>query len=432
MAKGEPMEAAGAGESQPSDRRRFLKRGALASAGVIGAASLRQQAHAADATASLPPNVPEWTRQQGAGFLNPPYGMPSPFEKSVVRKLPDSPAAFPTATRTPLQNLFGTITPNGLFFERHHAGVPAINPDAHRLMVHGMVERPLLLSMNDLLRYPSVSRVHYLECSGNSSAEWFRPAGKTAQDVHGLVSCAEWTGVPLSIILDQAGVTSNGAWLLAEGADAAAMTRSIPLAKAMDDALLVYAQNGEMLRPEQGYPLRLFLPGFEGNMSIKWLRRLKLGSEPFHTREETSKYSDLMPDGTARQFTFVMDVKSVITTPSGGQKLMQPGFHEISGIAWTGSGRIRAVDVSLDGGRNWREATLQAPVQSLALTRFRLPWKWNGEAATLQSRATDEAGNTQPTRTQLIAARGQFSLYHYNAIQSWRVASTGEVSNVHA
>ena len=432
MTRGEPMESAGANEGKSNDRRRFLKRGALASAGAIGVAGLRQQAGAADAAANLPPNVPEWTKTQGAGFLNPPYGMPSPFEKSVVRKLPDAPAAFPTATRTPLQNLFGTITPNGLFFERHHAGVPAINPDAHRLMVHGMVERPLLLSMNDLLRYPSVSRVHYLECSGNSAAEWFRPAGKTAQDVHGLVSCAEWTGVPLSIVLDEAGVTTNGKWLLAEGADAAAMTRSIPLSKAMDDALLVYAQNGEMLRPEQGYPLRLFLPGFEGNMSIKWLRRLKVGSEPFHTREETSKYSDLMPDGTARQFTFVMDVKSVITAPSGGQKLMQPGFHEISGIAWTGSGRIRAVDVSVDGGRNWREATLQTPVQSLALTRFRLPWKWNGEAATLQSRATDEAGNTQPTRTQLIAARGQFSLYHYNAIQSWRIANTGEVSNVHA
>ena len=299
-------------------------------------------------------------------------------------------------------------------------------------MVHGLVERPLLLSMNDLMRYPSVSRVHYLECSGNSAAEWFRPAGKTAQDVHGLVSCAEWTGVPLSAILEEAGINPGGKWLLAEGADAAAMTRSVPLAKAMDDALLVYAQNGEMLRPEQGYPVRLFLPGFEGNMSIKWLRRIKVGTAPFHTREETSKYSDLMPDGSARQFTFVMDAKSVITTPSGGQKLLQQGFHEISGIAWTGNGRIRAVDVSVDGGRTWREAALQAPVQSRALTRFRLPWRWNGEPAVLQSRATDETGYTQPTRSQLIAVRGQNSLYHYNAIQSWRVAASGEVSNVHA
>ena len=431
MAKSELIGRGRAREVKALGRRQFLQQGAFASA-AIGAAALPAVAQAAGAAASLPPNVPAWMQAQGAGFLNPPYGQPSPFEKAVVRKLPDAPAAFPTATRTPLQNLFGTITPNGLFFERHHAGVPAIDPDAHRLMVHGLVDRPLLLSMHDLMRYPSVSRVHYLECSGNSSAEWFRPAGKTAQDVHGLVSCAEWTGVPLSIILDEAGIHPDGKWLLAEGADAAAMTRSVPVAKAMDDALLVYAQNGEMLRPEQGYPVRLFLPGFEGNTNIKWLRRIKVGTAPFHTREETSKYSDLMPDGSARQFTFVMDAKSVITTPSGGQQLLQQGFHEISGIAWTGSGRIRAVDVSVDGGRTWREATLQAPVQSMALTRFRLPWRWTGVPAVLQSRATDETGYTQPTRTELIAMRGQNSLYHYNAIQSWRVAASGEVSNVHA
>lgn len=411
-------------------RRSLLRRGAVSTAAVVGVAGL--QSAAAQSSANLPPNVPEWMKTQGTGFLNPPYGLPSPFESKVVRRLPAVPAAFPTATRTPLQNLYGTITPNGLFFERHHSGVPAIDPQAHRLMVHGLVERPLLLSMEDLVRYPSVSRVHYLECSGNTSAEWFRPAGKTAQDVHGLVSCAEWTGVPLAVVLEEAGVKAEGKWLLAEGADAAAMTRSIPMDKAMDDALLVYAQNGEMLRPEQGYPLRLFLPGFEGNMSIKWLRRLKVGTQAFQTREETSKYTDLMPDGTARQFTFVMDAKSVITTPSGGQRLKQPGFHEISGIAWTGRGRIRTVDVSTDGGRTWQEAALQPPVQSMALTRFRLPWKWSGEAAVLQSRATDETGYTQPTRTQLIAARGQRSLYHYNAIQSWRVSTNGEVSNVHA
>lgn len=408
-------------------RRQLLKRGALASSAV---ALLPGPARAAD---NLPPKVPAWMQTQGSDFLNPPYGLPSPFEKNVVRKLPDgTPAAFPTATRTPLQNLFGTITPNGLFFERHHAGVPAIDPQAHRLMLHGLVERPLILSMSDLMRYPSVTRTCFLECSGNGAAEWARPAGKTVQDTHGLLSNAEWTGVPLSILLDEVGVKPDGTWLLAEGADAAAMTRSIPMDKAMQDALLVYAQNGEMLRPEQGYPLRLLLPGFEGNMSIKWLRRLKVGNAPFHTREETSKYTDLMPDGSARQFTFLMEAKSVITTPSGGQKLMQKGFHDISGVAWSGMGRIRRVDVSVDGGRNWREAALQEPVQSMALTRFRLPWRWNGEPAILQSRAVDETGFVQPTRTQLIAARGQKSFYHNNAIQSWKVASTGEVSNVHA
>ena len=420
MARDDLSDPADAGVPVSMSRRQILKGGALASA--AGAAGLLPGV--ANAAANLPPNVPDWMKTQGTGFLNPPYGLPSPFEKNVVRKLPGgTPAAFPTATRTPLQNLYGTITPNGLFFERHHAGVPQIAPDAHRLMVHGLIERPLLLTMDDLMRYPSVSRLYFLECSGNGAAEWLKPSGKTAQDTHGLLSCAEWTGVPLSIILDEAGVKASGRWLLAEGADAAAMTRSIPIEKAMQDALLVYAQNGEMLRPEQGYPLRLFLPGFEGNMSIKWLRRIKIGTEPFQTREETSKYTDLMPDGSARQFTFLMEAKSVITSPSGGQKLKQQGFYEISGIAWTGNGSIRRVDVSIDGGRNWREAALQEPVQRLALTRFRLPWRWNGEPAILQS---------QPTRTQLIAARGENSFYHNNAIQSWKVATSGEVSNVHA
>ncbi len=413
-----------------NERRQFLRRGGLfASGAVLGAAELLPQV--ANAAGNLPPETPVWTKTQGTGFLNPPYGLPSPFEKNVVRKLPATAAAFPTGSRTPLQNLHGTITPNGLFFERHHAGVPGIDPEAHRLMIHGLVARPLMLTMSELMRYPSVSRTHFIECSGNGSAEWDKPAGKTAQDIHGLLSCAEWTGVPLSFILDEVGVQAKGKWLLAEGADAAALTRSIPLEKAMEDALLVYAQNGEMLRPEQGYPLRLLLPGFEGNMNIKWLRRLKVGAEPFQTREETSKYTDLMPDGSARQFTFLMEAKSVITSPSGGQKLNQFGFHEISGLAWTGSGLIRRVDVSVDGGKNWREAVLQEPVQKCALTRFRLPWRWRGEAAVLQSRATDETGFVQPTRTQLIDARGKNSNYHYNAIQSWRVATSGEISNVH-
>ncbi|TMS58357.1 sulfite dehydrogenase [Imbroritus primus] len=429
MKNNKPQETTGPG-APASGRRAFLARGAAVSAAAVASAKLIPAAQASEA--NLPPNVPAWMKTQGGGFLNPPYGLPSPFEKNVVRKLPATVAAFPTATRTPLQNLFGTITPNGLFFERHHAGVPVINPDEHRLMVHGLVERPLLLTMNDLMRYPSFTRIYFLECSGNSAAEWNKPTGKTAQDVHGLLSCSEWTGVPLSTILDEVGVKPEGKWLLAEGADAAAMTRSIPLEIAMKDALLVYAQNGERLRPEQGYPLRLLLPGIEGNMSIKWLRRLKIGNQPFYTREETSKYTDLMPDGKAREFTFEMDVKSVITTPSGGQTLREKGLYEISGIAWSGRGKIRSVDVSVDGGRNWREAVLQGAIQSKAVTRFCLPWRWNGEPAILQSRAIDETGAVQPTRQQLIAARGTKSFYHYNGIQSWKVATSGEITNVHA
>jgi len=282
------------------------------------------------------------------------------------------------------------------------------------------------------MRYPAVSRICFLECSGNSASQWGSPAGRTAQEIHGLVSCAEWTGVKLSTVLDDVGLKADAKWILAEGSDAAAMTRSIPMAVALDDAMLVYSQNGEMLRPEQGYPLRLLLPGIEGNMNIKWLRRLKVGSEPFQTREETSKYTDLLPDGKALQFTFVMDAKSLILSPSGGRTLAAKGFHEISGIAWSGRGRIRSVDVSIDGGRNWREAVLQEPVLAKSLTRFRLPWRWDGSPAILQSRAVDETGYVQPSRERLIAERGGRTLYHYNGIQSWQVSTTGEVSNVHA
>ena len=421
-----PSATAQAGAPPDHARRRLLGRAAALPAAALGGA-LAGTSHADN----LPPAAPQWMRQPGGAFLNPPYGLPSPFEKDVVRVLPAAPNPFPTATRAPLQKLHGTITPNGLFFERHHAGVPAIDPDQHRLMVHGMVDRPLLLTMDELMRFPAVSRICFLECSGNSTSQWARPAERTAQEIHGLVACAEWTGVMLSTVLQEAGLQRGAHWVLAEGADAAAMTRSVPMALALDDAMLVYSQNGEMLRPEQGYPLRLLLPGIEGNMSIKWLRRLKVGAMPFETREETSKYTDLRPDGKALQYTLVMDAKSVILSPSGGQKV-QRGFHEISGIAWTGRGRIRAVDVSVDGGRNWESARLQEPVLSKALTRFRLPWRWDGTPTVLQSRAVDESGYVQPTRERLVAARGLQSIYHYNGIQSWKIAADGEVSNVHA
>lgn len=368
-------------------------------------------------------------RVQGAPVLSPPYGVPSPFEAGVVRRARSRPRISTAASSTtPLQDLHGVITPNGLHFERHHAGVPAIDPDQHRLMVHGLVARPLILTMDDLVRLPSESQTCFIECSGNSSFG-AQPPTATAQDIHGLISCCEWTGVRLGVVLAEAGLRPEAAWVLAEGADAAGMTRSIPIAKALDDALLAYAQNGERLRPEQGYPLRVVLPGYEGNMSVKWLRRLKVGDRPFETREETSKYTDLMPDGRARQFTFVMEAKSVITKPSGGQRLREPGLHEISGLAWSGRGRIRRVDVSTDGGATWLEARLQEPVLTKCLTRFRAPWTWTGGPALLQSRATDETGYVQPTRDMLIGVRGLNSGYHDNAVQSWRVEPDGTVLN---
>lgn len=407
-------------------RRQLLRAGAMLAGGAAG---LGGRPAVAETGANLPPSVPDWMKAQGAPILSPAYGLPSPFEKDVVRRRRSmTPTLTAASSVTPLQDLFGIITPNGLHFERHHAGVPAIDPDQHRLMVHGLVERPLIFTMDDLLRFPSVSRLHFLECSGNSS--WAgQPASATAQQIHGLISCCEWTGVLLSTVLAEAGVRPGATWVLAEGADAAGLSRSLPIAKALDDVILAYAQNGERLRPEQGYPLRLFAPGYEGNVSVKWLRRLKLGDQPFETREETAKYTDLMPDGTARQFTFVMEAKSVITAPSGGQRLRQRGAVEISGLAWSGRGRIRRVQVSTDDGRSWREAALQAPVLSKCLTRFRLPWSWDGTPARLMSRATDETGYVQPGREALVEARGLNSGYHYNGVQVWQVAADGAVTH---
>jgi sulfane dehydrogenase subunit SoxC len=285
--------------------------------------------------------------------------------------------------------------------------------------------------MAALKRFPAISRLMMLECSGNGLTEWSKPTLKTVQGTHGLTSTSEWVGVPLSTILNEVGVKPGAKWLLAEGGDAAVMTRSIPLEKAMRDCLLAYGQNGEAIRPEQGYPVRLFVPGYEGNISIKWLRRIEVADAPFMTREETSKYTDLLPDGTALQFSFLMEAKSVITYPSGEMLLRQPGTYEISGLAWSGRGKIAKVEVSTDGGRNWRAATLHGPVLPICHTRFTLPWEWDGKEAILQSRCTDETGYVQPTIGQLIKERGTSSVYHLNGIQSWKVGAGGEVTNVH-
>ena len=408
---------------------RVTRRGALAGALGLAAGGALNRARAAEA----PLEVPAWQKEPGAGVMSPPYGQPSPFEAGVVRRGrsegPPPPTPQATFSLTPLQDLHGIITPNGLHYERHHAGVPAIDPAAHRLLIHGLVDRPMVFTMADLMRFPQVSRLYFLECSGNTQ-NWGKPSPKlTVQDTHGLLSCCEWTGVPLKTVLEAVGVRTEALWMLAEGGDSAALTRSIPVEKAFDDALLAYAQNGERLRPEQGYPLRLLLPGFEGNTSVKWLRRLKFGVAPWQTREETSKYSWLMPDGSVRQFNFVMEAKSVITSPSGGQRLEGQGFREISGLAWSGRGKIARVEVSVDGGVSWTDAALQEPVLPKCLTRFRLPWRWGGEAARLASRATDETGVAQPTHEALLKERDARSYYHYNAIQTWGVGLDGAVTH---
>jgi sulfane dehydrogenase subunit SoxC len=331
---------------------------------------------------------------------------------------------------SPLQDLHGIITPNGLFFERHHAGRPDVDPAQHKLMIHGLVERPLLLTMKDILRFPSVSRIHFIECPANGGMNWRAAQMNSLQFSHGMVSCAEWTGVRLTTLLEEVGVKKEAKWAMVEGADGAHMNRSLPLAKCLDDCLVVYAQNGEALRPEQGYPLRLVVPGWEGNVNIKWLRRIKLGDKPWHSREETSKYTDLMPDGTSRGFTWLIDAKSVITFPCPEKPLDGPGLYEIRGLAWTGNGKVKRVDVSMDGGVNWQSARLHEPVLSKALTRFALPWRWDGRPALLESRVIDETGYVQPTIAQLRKQRGTNSVYHNNSIQTWQIKPDGSVFNV--
>lgn len=402
-------------------RRALLERGLIASAaGIV----------ASDAMAE-PLAVPKWSKEPGAHFA--PYGQPSRFESKTVRAIPPTPnpATMGVGTaRTPLHLLTGMITPNGLHFERSHSGIPDIDPDQHRLLIHGLVRRPLQFTMDALARYPMESRIAFIECAGNSgalNAAQAQPLGIAA--IHGLVSCAEWTGVRLGLLLEEAGVDPGAKWIIAEGADAAAMSRSIPLAKAMDDALVCLYQNGERVHPSNGYPVRLLLPGFEGNMNVKWLRRIKLVSAPAMTKDETSKYTVLLQDGKAWQFVFPMEVKSVITQPAPGAPLKAQGFCEISGLAWSGNGRVSKVEVSADAGQSWAPAVLQEPILPKALTRFRAAWRWNGGPAVLQSRATDETGMVQPSRAQFAAERGLRGLYHYNAIASWRIDEKGEATN---
>jgi sulfane dehydrogenase subunit SoxC len=404
------------------DRRLFLQRGL-----VFGAAAFAGVKARADAL-----ERPGWMLKPGEPFSN--YGQPSPFEAGTIRWIASNPAAPGNGSSwTPLQQLAGTITPSGLHFERHHNGVPEIDPTQHRLLIHGLVRNPRLFTIADLLRYPMISRICFIECSGNSDTGWHEePMQGTAGNLHGLVSCSEWTGVPLAVLLDEAGLLPEARWLIAEGADAAAMNVSIPAEKALDDALLAIYQNGERLRPENGYPLRLILPGWEGVRNVKWLRRLHAADRPVMARNETAKYTELQPDGKARQFTFVMEAKSLITHPSPGQRLQGPGLYQVSGLAWSGRGRIVRVDVSADGGTTWAEAMLQDPVLSKSFTRFRIPWRWDGSNVILKSRATDETGYVQPERAALTAARGRNGYYHYNGIVSWTVAEDGSLSHVYA
>ncbi len=420
-------------KKSPTDRattRRGFLGGGLAAAGGLAVAAGAARAAQPD---PLITEIQDWNRYLGDGVDAAPYGVPSEFEAGVVRRNVPWLTADATASVnfTPLHELDGIITPNGLCFERHHGGVAILDPAQYRLMVHGLVDTPLVFTMEDLMRFPRENHAYFLECAANSGMEWRGSQLNGCQFTHGMVHNVIYSGVRLRHLLEEAGVKTNGKWLLAEGADASAMTRSIPLEKALDDCLVAFKMNGEALRPEQGYPVRLVVPGWEGNMWVKWLRRLEIGDQPWHHREETSKYTDLLGDGKARRFTWTMDVKSVITSPSPQKPITHgKGRTVISGLAWSGHGTIKRVDVSLDGGRNWQTARIDGPSLSKSLHRFYYDFDWDGSELLIQSRAMDENGMVQPTKDELRAARGFNSIYHNNSIQTWYVQSNGVTENV--
>jgi sulfane dehydrogenase subunit SoxC len=423
------------------DRRALLGRGVVFAGAMSTGALGSLTGAAAEPLKDAPLTDAPWSLEPGATIKS--YELPSRFEKDVVRTL-GNPKGQPGAqgARTPHHLMNGAITPNGLHFVVSWGGAPDIDPDKHRFVIHGLVKRPLVFTLDALARYPMVTRVTFLECGGNS-APLFSPEPLQAnlQALHGLASCGEWTGVKLSTLLDEAGIDPKAKWFVAEGADAPHLARSVPLKKGLDDAMIALYQNGERLMPANGYPMRLLLPGYEGNMNIKYLRRIKLVAEPAMGYWEAKIYAPLLPGGKAYQFYLLQEVKSFITQPSPGLTLKGPGVYEISGIAYSGAGRITKVMVSADGGKSWGEAALSEPVLSKAFTRFRMPWRWDGGRAVLQSRAWDDAGNAQPTRAEFVAARGELKAVppvgavlnqHFNAVTSWGVDGAGEVKHVYA
>ena len=421
-------------ESRNQSRRAFLKGGAAVAGGVLFTQAASASEIKFDAKKAVAPyankteitdvlEVQKSRKSLGFGVRKYPYGVPSPFEKEVQRRTLEwlTPDSMASITMSPLQSLHGIITPNGLHFERFHGGVPTINPDEHRLVIHGLVERPLIFTMDDLKRFPSVSRIHFVECPANGALEWKGVQLNSVQWTHGMMSCVEYTGVRLSDLLKEAGIKPEGKWIIPEGADASGMARSVPLELAMDDCFVAYAQNGEALRREQGYPIRLVVPGCEANMWVKYLRRIQVNDVPMQHREETSKYTELMPDGTSQRFSWYMEANSVITYPSPDFKMQGPGKYYVRGLAWSGRGKVAHVDISIDGGKNWQEAHFTSAVLDKAWTRFEYEWDWDGKESFLMSRVTDETGYVQPPMPQMRNLEGTNNVYHRTAMVTWRI-----------
>ncbi len=432
------QDGATAGPSKGSGRtsgamanRRDMVFGGLAATGaaIAGGAS----AHAQQEPEKVITKLPDWTQSLGQGVDAAPYGMPSKYEADVVRRNVEWLTASPESSVnfTPLHNLEGIITPNGLCFERHHGGIAEVKPADFRFMINGLVDKPMVFTIDDLKRFPRENKIFFLECAANSGMEWRGAQLNGCQFTHGMIHNVMYTGVSLKRVLEEAGLKTNAKWVMPEGGDSAGMNRSVPLFKALDDCMLAYAMNGEALRPEQGYPLRLVVPGWEGNMWVKWIRRIEVGDMPWHAREETSKYTDLMENGKARRFTWEMDCKSVITNPSPQAPLAhKKGFTVLSGCAWSGRGTVQRVDVTVDGGKNWHQARIDGPSLDKSMHRFYYEFDWDGSPLLLQSRATDSTGYVQPTKDELRKARGFSSIYHNNGIQTWHIKQNGEVENV--
>ncbi|MEM9472443.1 MAG: sulfite dehydrogenase [Pseudomonadota bacterium] len=404
-------------------RRKFLSTGAT----FLTAVSVSTGAPHAAAEIKMPDSM------LYPGTADEPYGKPSKHESQVVRLVKGlTEKRTTTWSYSPIHRQRGIITPSGLHFGTHHSGIPDIAPDAHRLYVHGMTQKSLSFSVADLLRYPLSGNIRFLECSGNSwqQGAFSKPAAKTCAELYGLVSGSEWIGVPVRLLLNEAGIDPRASWVIAEGADSGSLARSIPVSIMNNDAIVALYQNGERLRPAQGYPMRLLLPGIEGNMNVKWLRRLEVTDRPAFTKDESRAYTETLADGSIEGFSLYMGVKSVITHPSAGQVLPDRGYYEVSGLAWSGFGRIRSVEVSDDGGASWHAANLHDPVLDKALTRFSLPWRWTGQEVRLQSRATDARGNVQPGRADWRKVYHAGSVNHYNAVQTWFIDRQGAISNV--